>query len=373
VVSVLLLLVLGTVLCSEGWRACRVHWLRHGNSRLNPTPAPVSEEQRLDDLIAAARLAPESASLQVELALLYYDRYRGERIAALQTLLAALHQTASAIGLVPAAGCPGGSSWAFPLVGTAVSQTLRHPVHPEESMVRQHLAPALQHVLRARALCPVLPEPHLLLAHNQDRLRQADTRLAYLERVRLLLPRDAGLWYGCGEEYLPHNPERTWAYWRRALELSDDFLPVVLERARAVLRPQEMLDKVIPDRPRLLLDAAQQLDPQADAAERRPFLQRALAVLDRQPGPPDAESLYLRARLQVALGNSDAARQAYEAALRRSPHADERRYEYAQYLRSLDKLPEARRELQSILRAKPEHAAARQFLEDVSKELAERN
>jgi tetratricopeptide (TPR) repeat protein len=365
---------LGAVLGGEGWQACRVHWLRHNPSRLNPTPAPVSEEQRLESLQEAARLAQESASLQVEIALIYFDRYwdgwKVERIARFVNLL----QAVEAFGLVPAPGSPAGICHTLSLSGTVVNPRQRPPgPGEEEQRVRRHLVPALKHFLRARALCPVLPEPHRYLARSVEQLGRADTRLAYLERLRFLTPRDGGVWYACGDEALGKEPERTWGYWRHTLEMSDKYLPLILARAREVLSPGEVIDKVIPERPRLLLAAALQLYPDPEAAARRPYLERALSLLDRQPTPPDAEDLYLRARLQALLGDPEAARQTYETLLTRSPQDADRRYEFAKFLRGQKQLTEARRELSTVLRQRPEHGAARQLLEEVNRELAGRD
>jgi tetratricopeptide (TPR) repeat protein len=187
------------------------------------------------------------------------------------------------------------------------------------------------------------------------------------------VPRDAGAWYACGDESLGQDSERTWGYWRRSLELSDRFLPLILEKARDAFSPREVMDHVIPDRPGLLLTAAFLLYPETAAAARRPFQERALATLGRQPRPPEAKDLYLRAQLQVALGNPAAALQAYENALRRSPQEVAWRYEFARFLRSQGQLTEARRELVTLLRQQYDYAPARQLLEEVTGELAERN
>jgi hypothetical protein len=336
-VAFVLAVALGAALCREGWRVCRVHWLRHDVTRLNPNPKPVSEDERLESLQEAALLAPQSARVQVELALIYYDRYREDRQKERNARLA------DQVGL------------------------------DEEQIVRRHLVPALKHFLQARDLCPVLPGPHRYLANHAYQLGRAETLLAYLERVRLLVPHDAGIWYLCGGEVLDQDPERAWKCWRRALELSDDYLPFILGRARNVLGPREVMEAVIPDRPRLLLAAALQLYPESDAAARRPFLERALAALDRQPGPPEAKDLYLRAQLQVALSNPAAALQAYENALRRSPQEVAWRYEFARFLHSQGQFKEARRELVTLLRQQSDYAPARQLLEEVTGELAERD
>ena len=120
------------------------------------------------------------------------------------------------------------------------------------------------------------------IAEHVDEFAKADPREAYLERAKFLAPDDPELWYRCGTlELADGRPDRAWASWRRSLELSDGHLPEILDRSAALLSPHDILRRVLPDRPDLLLKAALHLYPEPGEG-RRPFLERALAILEER-------------------------------------------------------------------------------------------
>src|SRR5262249_38178105 len=150
---------------------------------------------------------------------------------------------------------------------------------------REHKSPALKHLVRSRDLCPVLAESHMELAHYVHDFAAAEPRSAYLARAKLLAPAKGGLWYrrrpyGCEDK----PQDAAWKSWRRSLELSAVNLQQILDRTRSVLGPGDILDRVLPDRPEVLTAAAAYLYP-AQGEGRRPFLERALAVLTTRSGP----------------------------------------------------------------------------------------
>jgi tetratricopeptide (TPR) repeat protein len=228
-------------------------------------------------------------------------------------------------------------------------------------MARRHLVPALKHFLLARNLCPVLPDPHRFIADSVENLERADSRVTYLERVRLLVPNSAELWYLCGNEVLAEDPDRAWSSWRRSLELSPDYLSRILKKSARYLTPSEILERVLPDKPDCLVEAAFQLYPQS-AAERRPFLEKALDPLKTPPGPRNAGDWHAKARIHKGLGQPLESLAAYRSAIGLEPGQVSWRYEFAQLLYQEGQVREARRELEAVLAQQPEHAAARKLL-----------
>ena len=116
-----------------------------------------------------------------------------------------------------------------------------------------------------------------------------------------------------------------------------------------------------------------QLHPGPEGAERRrPFLERALVLLDRQPGVPSAEDWHTKALLHRALGQAPAAVAALEMALRQSPQQVGWRYELAGLLHQEGYWKEARQELQIVLGQQPTNAGARRLLDEVERRIAEK-
>src|SRR5205823_3573941 len=103
---------------------------------------------------------------------------------------------------------------------------------------------------------------HLGIASLHDVLARAEPRNVYLERAKRLAPADALLWYLYGLDELVHGrSEQAWRSWRRSLELSDRHRPAILDLGARKLAPDELVRRVVPDRPDVLLAAASYLYP----------------------------------------------------------------------------------------------------------------
>jgi tetratricopeptide (TPR) repeat protein len=250
----------------------------------------------------------------------------------------------------------------------------RGPGATEEGRLRrEHVVPALRLFLLSRDLSPLRAEIHMILADHVDEFVAAEPRGAYLERAKLLAPADPDLWYRCGlHELADGRPDRAWASWRRALELSGEQLGPILDRSREHLGAPEILRGVLPDRPELLLEAARYLYPRQDEEQgRRPFLERALTLLEAGPSPPPASALHRRATIQRDLRRPSPALESYRQALLQEPDRFEWRYEYAELAYEQGRYDEAHQALLTILALQPSNERARGLLDSVARGLAE--
>ncbi len=313
---------LGLILAVSGWKAYRVDRLRSV-----PRPAADDEEalrRRCATLARASSLAPDDAEVCCELARARADLAR------------------------------------LPLLRAGQADTA--PGEPDPLGTREYL--------QARDACPLLSDAHLGIAAGAARLKAGDPPADYLRRVKLLAPGNPGTWFYCGlQELQLKDPEATWASWRRSLDLSDKFLPLILAVGRRRLNAAELLDKVLPDRPKVIYDAAFILYPDTTATEeRRPFLTRALSLLESRAGrlaPPEA---HLKALLHTGLAQPEEAVQAYRDLLARDPGEVPWRFEFARYLYDLRRLDEARHELLVVLALDPKHSEGRRLLDTVTGE-----
>jgi predicted Zn-dependent protease len=146
--------------------------------------------------------------------------------------------------------------------------------------------------------------------------------------------------------------------------LSGQYLQDILDQSAGRLAPQEILGRVLPDDPGLLVKAASHLYPKPEqAAERRPFLERALILLEQRPGPLQAQDLHTKAVIHTSLGQPAEALATYQAALTREPQQADWRCEFAQLLYQQGQVQEGCREALIVLRQQPGHAQALQLFE----------
>jgi tetratricopeptide (TPR) repeat protein len=289
----------------------------------------------------------------------------------------------------------------------------------EEELSRQHLVPGLRHCLLARDLYPLLAAPQVRLADYADKLAPGEARRDYLRRAKVLVPIDPELWYYSGlQELLDGKTDEAWASWHRCLELSGRRLPEIVRASAALLTPQEIMDRVLPEKPELVFAAALALYPEPEYSgpnpsdpahrrpdhwagrlvlssagasaspggpllvvtelvrgymplrEREPFLLRALELLDRPPGPLEADDFHVKAQVQWSLWRLGEAEASYRQALARDGLNPEWRYEYAWLLHQQGRLKEARRELLVVLSLPSHPPQALWLLDQVTLEQA---
>jgi hypothetical protein len=302
-------LLVGLALVSEGWRLAAAERYRLAAGRC-PAEDAAAQERRRAYLRAATALAPEDAALELDLARACHDA--------------------------------------------------------------DDLRAALRGYLRARALCPLLDEPHLRLAAHARDLARSDSASAHLARAQVVLPYDARVWYLSGvQEAADGRRERAWECWRRSLECSDRFLEPILEEGARTAPADEVAERLLPEQPALLLRAAALLEARPDPpVSPRPFLEKGVRLL----GPWQTlskDELRARARAYRALGQVAEARQAYEDLLARAPDEPGGRYELAQILYEAGQSGEARRQLAILLREEPANVPARDLYQAVLRDGAD--
>lgn len=333
----------GWFVWAQGAQAASIE--RHLDAVVRAAAVPeVNRANALRHLQAAAALAPQDADLQSTLAESYFEMRKIELSA----------QDDDQESPRPR------------LAGPAAKERDRRTV------ANGHLVAALGHVVRARDLCPLLPRPNAWLAVYASHFRNADAPSAYMERAKFLAPTNPELWYLCGLQELSSGQTRiACESWHRSLQLSDAFLPQILDESSARLDAAALLDRVLPERPRVLLMAAEYLYPDAaDAAEREPFLKKAIALFDERVEPLTADDWRIKALVHASLQQADEAIAAYGAALAQEPLRVEWRYELATLLYEQGLLVEAQQEVRSLLDQEPRHRRGLQLADVLLRQIA---
>jgi O-antigen ligase len=342
---------LGLLLYGEGWREARAERFRLAAERLAAGKTPAPPEQRIDYLKQAVLVMPENALLHVDLAEVHFQVFK-ERLAQLQAREKLVGAFPAVLSLKP--------------VHTLLPSWLACQVAEEafeRELLQEHLGPALAGYFQARALCPLLYVPHVRIAASTDWLPDAEPKSAYLERARLLRPGDAEIAYACGLEEIKRGQlEEAWHSWHQALASSDQRFNEIFDQAARHLGPEQLANDLLPDKPGLLIRAAGRLDPKAeDAAKRRPFYEKAVHLLDRQPGALNADEQHAKAVAFRALGKPEAARSAYRAALAQEPKRADWHFELGQLLYEMGERKGAHDELVQSLIYQSDNQAAKEL------------
>jgi O-antigen ligase/tetratricopeptide (TPR) repeat protein len=344
-------MLLGMVLTFSGWSACVIHRLRAAAEALKDRSDLDSQRQRLAYLDAMARLNPDLAEIQLARARAHmrlYSEVRGERQQRAQ-----LCEQAEVV--LDAAAAP-----PLEALGLFVLTKSAHEVAVAMDMrmaTGQHLVSALAAYQQARDACPLVEEPHRALARYHMLYQQADSKETYLARAKYLAPGIPLVWYDIGSLELATDPEQALASWRRCLELNGDHLRQILDESRTRFPAATVRDQLLPENAEILLGAALYLYPD-DQDARRPFVERALAALQRQEGPYGYPHWKLKAQTYRLLDQQGEAVKAYRAALTWQPRDLRSRLELAGCLYQENRLDEARHEVQMVLSQDPRNAEA---------------
>jgi O-antigen ligase/tetratricopeptide (TPR) repeat protein len=352
VAGALTAIALAAVLWTEGRRLELVQRLVLTAVNLQGKNEPAERERQIALLEAAGRLAPAWTRVQTRIAREHLTRFE-----TYQSRLARGRQALEATQLILNAGP------ALPVVPLATAGWDSAVLDERQQSARQHLLPALRAYLQARDVCPLMAEPQMRLAANVSYLQKADPRAAYLARAKRIVTNDAELYFLFGlQELLDGQKEASARSWARSLEISDQYLITILDLSKNMLPPEVLLSDVLPSRPQSLVAAAAHLFPKPESTEqRRPFFEKALALLQEQT-KSTAKEFLLQARVQAGLGQPEEAIASYRLALAREPNDIGSCLEMAQLQIAAGKYDDARQELMTILRQHRDHPEAKRLL-----------
>ena len=223
--------------------------------------------------------------------------------------------------------------WA--ILPTSASDATWAPNVPAK-LVETYVRPGLRAARRARDASPYLAPPHMRFALYRDACVSADPAKTYLERVLRLTPSDPEAHFAAGVEALLDRKDRTAAsaHWKASLALSGRQLgPILAIAAKGGFGPGEIMDRLLPDDPPVLLQAADLLYPNrlTQKDERAVLLKRARKI-GAGLARPSANVLTALARVEYEIGDRDAALTAWRRAVDAAPRNLSLRQDYANWL-----------------------------------------
>ena len=214
-------------------------------------------------------------------------------------------------------------------------------------MVQENLHPARRHLLAARAACPLLPRVDVNLAMLAFLDQENPSGLAHLERAAALSPVDEDLLYLAGllaEQAA--RPELSERFWRRSLALGDKHQHEILNSVFEKKTFSEVLDRVLPPSPALLLKLARtRFSGETHDAERPLLIQTARHLLETDSSSPaSADQLYWSGVAERLEGHNTQAIALFRQAVDKSPASIDWRLDLAHAYRDSGQIAEAIRE-----------------------------
>jgi tetratricopeptide (TPR) repeat protein len=365
--GVVVALVVAAMLVAEGHRAdwqCR---FRNAAEKLRDA-GPDAGERRIALLNEAIRWGPESAWAHLELGEVYLNAYQGE-----------------VDKIDPFGNIQSLFSFTFPASGRGLSAiesisvlAVSEPIvlaQLENGIEREYLGPALRSFIQARNLCPLLARAQLRLVALAAKLAQGDEPSAYLERARMLAGYDPEFWFLAGAIALADKrPADCWPLWKHSLSIAPKHFGPILNQSRLMLKPEEILVKLLPDNPRLILESANTLLPQpkneAEKKTRKEYFQRATELLRLESGDITAEGWAVRASISHESGNTTDAIIAMRRAMAMDPKYEDLRLEVAKALTEQGDLVQAMRETVAVLTRQPWNEQAKSLEKQLKEALA---
>jgi O-antigen ligase/tetratricopeptide (TPR) repeat protein len=315
----------------------------------------------IDELSRVLAARPDDAEGQQSLAELWLARYRAEAQDEFRKEL-------------PAAGAP---RWAE----LSSTFTLHERAHQfrrngwadklatlvNQPAVRHSLPQARECAWAAARACPLLVDAHLVLARLTLISGDASQDELHLARARRVMPASPEVLFRCGLlELQAGRPEQASCDWRRALELGCRHTEEILRRIEERMSLPYLVDKVLPDRPALLIDLARYRYAGARQDYARQLIaERCQRALDRVRLPAD-EGHYLRgAACRLQSRTAEAIRE-YEQAVALRPRDTEWRYELALLLKTEGHLAQAHEHACLCAAIAPRNGVYRGLLEQIN-------
>lgn len=237
-----------------------------------------------------------------------------------------------------------------------------------DPLVRDNLAPALEHLIWARRACPLVPQVHLRIAELALLAAGPAADELSIQRARRLAPAQPDVLYSCGVlEYQAQRTEAALAYWRESLSKSADFLPQILRLAEPLLAQDSTVEHLFPDQPTLLINLAREkYGEQPQRAIQQALLRRATWLIQEGDCPAE-EKLYLKGVLLGVQGDYPAAISQLTQAVQLRVQDPHWRYELAIVLQRQGLIEEAHEQAQTCALLDPQNAGYRKLLQTLNR------
>lgn len=238
-------------------------------------------------------------------------------------------------------------------------------------IVVENLRPALVHLQKAQATCPILPRVDLMIASVYfliDEGRPSGEQ--HIRRAALLTPGKPNALYMAG--LLAHQAqldELAFQYWRRSLELTQRYQAAILESVDDKMEFEQIVEHVLPESPEMLLDLARtQYKEEKDRQHYLLLVEKANQLIERPKSQlPDQRRHYLKAVIHRLQKRPEEAIQAYRQALKIEPLQVDWRLDLARLLHDQGRINDAHQEARFCASLAPQDQRTRRLLVELNR------
>ncbi|MBC8871769.1 MAG: O-antigen ligase family protein [Planctomycetes bacterium] len=325
-------------------------------------PGPLDALDRSIARFGADRLqGTEDAEAQLMLAQLWINRLRVQLVQAMREDEAAGRSEQALWRLTDTANLHGWAQHLATQRRTAESDILRN-----RPPVLENLPHALRHLRLARRSCPLLPEPHLLLAQLSVLETDDMDNRRHLERVRRTGRGTPEILTRCGLlELQAGRTDLACKSWQMSLELAIEQLPDVVKLARPHLDLAAHVPQLVPNSPDQIIRIAEtHFADEGDRKIRQSLLDTAEGLLSEGQFDEGERRLLLGRIASLRNAHGQAVRYFTEA-LAMHPENNHWRYELAVALKQAGRLPEAQEQARVCVRTDPENEQYEALLREV--------
>jgi tetratricopeptide (TPR) repeat protein len=228
-----------------------------------------------------------------------------------------------------------------------------------DPLIQDHLQIAAGYFRLAQTACPLLPHVDFRLAelaflHKNHPV----TGARQIRRSVCISPSRADIQFAGGLLALNAGLQRlSCQCWRQSWQLSQKFRPTIMREALDEWSMTTVAKSIIPDEPRLLIDAARNHFVGSEFKQARSVLaDRAVTLLNqRRSDPPTAADLFLRGQCHAMHNAPQQAVDSMRRALTIEPLNGSWRFDLAQYLESTKQFTVALREARICVKQSPDN------------------
>ena len=312
--AVIVILVPG--LCWAGYESGRsaiVERIEFDTRNRDGLPRSTAEIDRMIDLQKhAAEAYPDDGEVQIRLAELWIERYSSEVRAEIDRDPRLRLESERYLPLQYPAALNAAANLRARVGDEAGIDAIRSlPV------VRENLMPSLAAAREARRLCPFSPFAQTLNAQLCFLDGPASDDVWYLERAERLSQGRPDWLYMIGQLHLnAARPDRAWTAWKRSWSMASADEDAMMRQAASYLKPQEILEKIVPNDPRKIVELADKYYSEPElAGAHRAYYAKAKFLIEAGNLRTSADQ-YVRAVALLDEGKLEAAEDAFVAATR---------------------------------------------------------